>query len=205
MTNSNTPRLPSLVLSLPFDSFFLFFSVSFRVVFSGSDSPEGQKRHGGRRDGTTNRRKVGEMSHSSIEARNKEKERERKGKREEKGILPRIYEHKGGEGGQKALRLVAGCGLLNSGPANSTISPPLSRTKPPFHRQIQSERVKIAIALASCLLASSSAASRQPSVNPLRVHSGRPLYYYQDEWPASDPVHIVQKAYRITVCCVCPC
>ena len=101
MTNSNTPRLPSLVLSLPFDSFFLFFSVSFRVVFSGSDSPEGQKRHGGRRDGTTNRRKVGEMSHSSIEARNKEKERERKGKREEKGILPRIYEHKGGEGGQK--------------------------------------------------------------------------------------------------------
>ena len=99
MTNSNTPRLPSLVLSLPFDSFFLFFSVSFRVVFSGSDSPEGQKSHGGRRDGTTNRRKVGEMSHSrsaivlyntGYEKRKRGKQKKRR-ERDENRTLPGIY------------------------------------------------------------------------------------------------------------------
>lgn len=182
--------------SLPFDS--------FPGVFSGADSPEGRKSHGGRRDGRTNRRKVGEMSHSrsSIVVLNTEYwKRKRNKRREERGGCLRGYINiQGGEGGQRALRLVAGCGLLNSDPANSTISPPLSRTRPPFHRQIQSGWAKITIALASSLLASSRAVSPRSYAKSFRV-------LVLPEWvPSSDPVHTVRNAYGMAVCCVCsPC
>lgn len=137
------------------------------------------------------------------------REREGNKRREERetrtGHSRGFINTRAGREDKEALRIVAGCGLLNSDPANSTISPLLSRTRPPFHRQIQSGWAEIAIALASSLLASSRAASPQPSAKSFRVHSGRSLYYYQGECPASDPVHRARDAYRIAVYCVCPC